>query len=189
MTPFCLAFPKLLLVQNSAARIITRTGSFHHITPVLRQLHWLAAPPYPSHLVHVATLYSHYYYDEWNWTINTTFKRSSRLLLLQLHSHSHCGGAKYAERFSWLSVAMVNGRRSQSEAALEAQTFSVTSGATGSCSSGEKPAGGAGNRVCGWGCWGVGGVHPSPPTCSVVRGDYSCGAHSNCFDTFHACFL
>uniref|UniRef100_A0A8C6M6H9 Reverse transcriptase domain-containing protein n=1 Tax=Nothobranchius furzeri TaxID=105023 RepID=A0A8C6M6H9_NOTFU len=32
---------KLQLVQNSAARIITRTPSFHHITPVLQQLHWL----------------------------------------------------------------------------------------------------------------------------------------------------
>uniref|UniRef100_A0A4W5N7E8 Reverse transcriptase domain-containing protein n=2 Tax=Hucho hucho TaxID=62062 RepID=A0A4W5N7E8_9TELE len=32
---------KLQLVQNSAARIITRTPSIHHITPVLQQLHWL----------------------------------------------------------------------------------------------------------------------------------------------------
>uniref|UniRef100_A0A8C7Y7R4 Reverse transcriptase domain-containing protein n=1 Tax=Oryzias sinensis TaxID=183150 RepID=A0A8C7Y7R4_9TELE len=32
---------KLQLVQNSAARIITRTPSFHHITPILQQLHWL----------------------------------------------------------------------------------------------------------------------------------------------------
>uniref|UniRef100_A0A3B3I210 Reverse transcriptase domain-containing protein n=1 Tax=Oryzias latipes TaxID=8090 RepID=A0A3B3I210_ORYLA len=32
---------KLQLVQNSASRIITRTPSFHHITPVLQQLHWL----------------------------------------------------------------------------------------------------------------------------------------------------
>uniref|UniRef100_A0A8C6LJ28 Reverse transcriptase domain-containing protein n=1 Tax=Nothobranchius furzeri TaxID=105023 RepID=A0A8C6LJ28_NOTFU len=32
---------KLQMVQNSAARIITRTPSFHHITPVLQQLHWL----------------------------------------------------------------------------------------------------------------------------------------------------
>ena len=32
---------KLQLVQNSAARIITRTPSFHHITPVLQHLHWL----------------------------------------------------------------------------------------------------------------------------------------------------
>uniref|UniRef100_A0A3P9HS96 Reverse transcriptase domain-containing protein n=1 Tax=Oryzias latipes TaxID=8090 RepID=A0A3P9HS96_ORYLA len=32
---------KLQLVQNSAARIISRTPSFSHITPVLHQLHWL----------------------------------------------------------------------------------------------------------------------------------------------------
>uniref|UniRef100_A0A3B1KDD6 Reverse transcriptase domain-containing protein n=1 Tax=Astyanax mexicanus TaxID=7994 RepID=A0A3B1KDD6_ASTMX len=32
---------KLQLVQNSAARIISRTPTFHHITPVLQQLHWL----------------------------------------------------------------------------------------------------------------------------------------------------
>ncbi|KAK7124121.1 hypothetical protein R3I93_022282 [Phoxinus phoxinus] len=32
---------KLQLVQNSAARIITRTPSIHHITPILQQLHWL----------------------------------------------------------------------------------------------------------------------------------------------------
>ncbi|KAK7890884.1 hypothetical protein WMY93_022847 [Mugilogobius chulae] len=32
---------KLQLLQNSAARIITRTPSFHHITPILQQLHWL----------------------------------------------------------------------------------------------------------------------------------------------------
>ncbi|KAJ8252002.1 hypothetical protein COCON_G00213140 [Conger conger] len=32
---------KVQLVQNSAARIITRTPSIDHITPVLQQLHWL----------------------------------------------------------------------------------------------------------------------------------------------------
>uniref|UniRef100_A0A3Q3FEU2 Reverse transcriptase domain-containing protein n=1 Tax=Labrus bergylta TaxID=56723 RepID=A0A3Q3FEU2_9LABR len=32
---------KLQLVQNSAARIIIRTPSMNHITPVLQQLHWL----------------------------------------------------------------------------------------------------------------------------------------------------
>jgi hypothetical protein len=32
---------KLQLVQNSAARVITRTGRYEHITPVLKQLHWL----------------------------------------------------------------------------------------------------------------------------------------------------
>uniref|UniRef100_A0A3B1ISB8 Reverse transcriptase domain-containing protein n=1 Tax=Astyanax mexicanus TaxID=7994 RepID=A0A3B1ISB8_ASTMX len=65
---------KLQLVQNSAARIITRTPSIHHITPVLQQLHWLPisyrinykillltfkalhslAPPYLSDLLQVA---------------------------------------------------------------------------------------------------------------------------------------
>uniref|UniRef100_A0A671W446 Reverse transcriptase domain-containing protein n=1 Tax=Sparus aurata TaxID=8175 RepID=A0A671W446_SPAAU len=66
---------KLQLVQNSAARGITRTPSIHHITPVLQQLHWLPvksridfkillltfkaihnlAPPYLSNLLHIAT--------------------------------------------------------------------------------------------------------------------------------------
>ncbi|XP_024909526.1 uncharacterized protein LOC112486568 [Cynoglossus semilaevis] len=65
---------KLQLVQNSAARIITRTPSIHNITPVLQQLHWLpikfritykillltfkaihnSAPPYISDLLYVA---------------------------------------------------------------------------------------------------------------------------------------
>ena len=64
---------KLQLVQNSAARIITKTPSYHHITPVLQQLHWLPvthrinykllvftfmaihnlAPPYLSDLLHI----------------------------------------------------------------------------------------------------------------------------------------
>ncbi|KAK0132534.1 hypothetical protein N1851_032613 [Merluccius polli] len=66
---------KLQLVQNSAARIITKTPSINHITPILQQLHWLPikhriefkillftfkaihnlAPPYLSDLLHVAT--------------------------------------------------------------------------------------------------------------------------------------
>ncbi len=32
---------KLQLVQNSAARILTRTSAREHITPVLEKLHWL----------------------------------------------------------------------------------------------------------------------------------------------------
>ena len=32
---------KLQRVQNAAARLITRTAKFSHITPVLRTLHWL----------------------------------------------------------------------------------------------------------------------------------------------------
>ena len=31
----------LQLVQNVAARVITRTGKYEHITPVLKKLHWL----------------------------------------------------------------------------------------------------------------------------------------------------
>ena len=64
---------KLQLVQNAAARIVTRTPSISHITPVLHQLHWLPikhridykillhtfkaihnlAPPYLSDLLHI----------------------------------------------------------------------------------------------------------------------------------------
>jgi len=32
---------KLQTVQNAAARVVTGTRKFDHITPVLRQLHWL----------------------------------------------------------------------------------------------------------------------------------------------------
>ena len=34
-------FQYLQSVQNAAARLITRTGLHEHITPVLRELHWL----------------------------------------------------------------------------------------------------------------------------------------------------
>ena len=32
---------KLQAVQNAAARVVMRTRKFDHITPVLRDLHWL----------------------------------------------------------------------------------------------------------------------------------------------------
>ena len=32
---------RLQSIQNKAARVVTRTGKFDHITPVLKQLHWL----------------------------------------------------------------------------------------------------------------------------------------------------
>ncbi len=32
---------QLQLIQNAAARILTRTRKYEHITPVLRSLHWL----------------------------------------------------------------------------------------------------------------------------------------------------
>ena len=34
-------FQRLQSVQNAVARLITRTGRREHITPVLRELHWL----------------------------------------------------------------------------------------------------------------------------------------------------
>jgi len=37
----CRDLKKLQCIQNSLARIITRTSRFSHITPVLRSLHWL----------------------------------------------------------------------------------------------------------------------------------------------------
>ena len=66
---------KLQLVQNAAARIITRTPFIEHITPALQQLHWLPiksridfkillltfkilhnlAPSYLSELIHIYT--------------------------------------------------------------------------------------------------------------------------------------
>src|SRR6218665_3236389 len=35
---------RLQLIQNSLARAVTRTPRHHHITPVLRSLHWLKIP-------------------------------------------------------------------------------------------------------------------------------------------------
>jgi len=32
---------RLQSIQNTAARVVTHTGKFDHITPVLKQLHWL----------------------------------------------------------------------------------------------------------------------------------------------------
>ena len=32
---------KLPNIQNTAARVVTRTSSFSHITPILKELHWL----------------------------------------------------------------------------------------------------------------------------------------------------
>ena len=38
-----LVIDRLQYVQNCAARLVTRTRSLEHITPVLRRLHWLPA--------------------------------------------------------------------------------------------------------------------------------------------------
>ncbi|KAL4006782.1 hypothetical protein ACER0C_000634 [Sarotherodon galilaeus] len=53
-------FRGLQMVQNAAARILTRTGKFEHISPVLNSLHWLPcqalnglAPSYLSDLLHL----------------------------------------------------------------------------------------------------------------------------------------
>ena len=35
---------KLQLIQNSAARLVSRAGRMDHITPILRRLHWLPVP-------------------------------------------------------------------------------------------------------------------------------------------------
>jgi len=47
---------KLQLVQNYAARIITRTRLHEHIKPVLRELHWLTIP-YRIHFKTLLTVY------------------------------------------------------------------------------------------------------------------------------------
>ncbi|KAF7641688.1 hypothetical protein LDENG_00274780, partial [Lucifuga dentata] len=44
--PNCAA-RSLQLVQNAAARILTKTRKFDHITPVLASLHWLPVPVHP----------------------------------------------------------------------------------------------------------------------------------------------
>src|SRR5258706_5873346 len=35
---------RLQLILNTAARVITKTPKFHHITPILNSLHWLISP-------------------------------------------------------------------------------------------------------------------------------------------------
>ena len=47
---------KLQRVQNAAARVITRTSKFEHITPVLRELHWL---PIERRIQYKILLYTH----------------------------------------------------------------------------------------------------------------------------------
>ena len=42
------ALNKLQLVLNKAARIMTRTKKFDHITPVLASLHWLPVKAAPT---------------------------------------------------------------------------------------------------------------------------------------------
>ena len=37
----CHSIKKLQYVQNAAARILTRTGKYEHITPILEELHWI----------------------------------------------------------------------------------------------------------------------------------------------------
>lgn len=41
LKPINTTLDKLQFLQNSAARLVTRTGLYEHITPILRELHWL----------------------------------------------------------------------------------------------------------------------------------------------------
>ena len=47
---------KLQMVQNTAARVITRTAKYDHISPVLRELHWL---PVARRIQYKILLYVH----------------------------------------------------------------------------------------------------------------------------------
>ena len=83
---------KLQVIQNAATRVVTVAKKFDHITPVLRELHWLPvrerirfklamivykclhglAPPYLSHDCVLASSHYYYYYvssvvDRINW--------------------------------------------------------------------------------------------------------------------------
>jgi len=49
--PACL-INKLQLVQNAAARVLTRTREYDHISPVLSTLHWLSI----KHCIHFKIL-------------------------------------------------------------------------------------------------------------------------------------
>src|SRR6218665_2821793 len=44
MRPIRLAAERRNAIQNSLARAVTRTPRHHHITPVLKSLHWLKIP-------------------------------------------------------------------------------------------------------------------------------------------------
>ncbi|XP_078126476.1 uncharacterized protein LOC144530683 [Sander vitreus] len=46
---------RLQLVQNSAARLITHSKSWHHITPALKQLHWLPISHWITYKILVLT--------------------------------------------------------------------------------------------------------------------------------------
>ncbi len=47
---------KLQMVQNAAARVLTRTRKYDHISPVLSTLHWLPI----KHCIHLNILLNNY---------------------------------------------------------------------------------------------------------------------------------
>ncbi len=47
---------KLQIVQNAAARVLTRSRKYDHITPVLQSLHWL---PITHHITFIVTSPQH----------------------------------------------------------------------------------------------------------------------------------
>ena len=55
VNPLLLSFSRLQKVQNFAAKIITNTRKFDHITPVLQELRWLPVRYYLMYTVGVLT--------------------------------------------------------------------------------------------------------------------------------------
>jgi len=51
---------KLRAVQNAAARVVTGARKFDHITPVLRELHWLPVRQRIKYIWNLAYMYVHH---------------------------------------------------------------------------------------------------------------------------------
>ena len=112
MTLFCHHKHTLQRLQNSAARLVTRSKKFTHITPILHQLHWLPvksriyfkvllltfkcvyglAPTYLKDLIHM-------------YTPSRSLRSSSRSLLLppsvSTKSYGHRSSFQSSAAFLW----------------------------------------------------------------------------------------
>jgi hypothetical protein len=80
---------RLQFVLNSAARAVTKTSRFHHITPVLKSLHWLKINQRIHYKV-ISLTYKILLSDQPSYLRSLLSLQSSRLysLLFSCHSYS-----------------------------------------------------------------------------------------------------
>ena len=95
---------KLQVAQNSAARVVTRTKKRDHISPVLRQLHWLPVEQRIQHKVlsfafqSVHNIGPEYLNEIISWYAPTRVLRSSSQMLLAIPSKKDAQKKTYGER-------------------------------------------------------------------------------------------